>query len=216
MVTRKARYTFADLLTMPEANEWIYEILGGELVVFSSPNTAHGAAVMATAGICLEAQQKGFGLVFTAPCAVAFDYAERGLQAQDVTHPDVLFIRAARRSIIGEQCIEGAPDLVVEVLSRSTRSLDLPGGRKFAIYERYGVPFYWVVDLVAQTVAQYTWHEGRYGEAVVLHAGDTLACSLFPGLSWDVDRLFAGIPRGVVGDERADDEGLGGPTLARI
>jgi hypothetical protein len=46
MTITKQRYTLADLLEMPEEDEQIYEILGGELVVFSSPNEAHAVAVM--------------------------------------------------------------------------------------------------------------------------------------------------------------------------
>ena len=61
------------------------------------------------------------------------------------------------------------------------------------IYERYGVQYYWIVDLEARTVAQYTWENGGYGAAAILGAGDALACPLFPGLTWPVDRLFAGI-----------------------
>ena len=140
-----------------------------------------------------DAENAGFGRVRTAPRAVAFDYGERGVDAQNVTHPDVLFVRETRRTIMGHRCVEAAPDLVVEVLSPSTRTDDLPGGRKWAIYERYGVPYYWVVDVEARTVTQYTWHAGRYGAPVVLRPGDTLSCPLFPELTRDVAALFAGI-----------------------
>jgi Uma2 family endonuclease len=194
MVIAAQRYTFADLLAMPDGGNELYEIYGGELVVFSAPNPPHAAAVTELFGFLYAAQEAGHGQVATAPLAVAFDFAERGLEALDVTMPDLLFVREARRTILGGRCVEAAPDLVVEVLSPSTRERDLPGGRKWAIYERYGVPFYWIVDLHARTVAQYAWDAGtqRYGEPVVLGPGDVLACPLFPGLTRRVDRIFAG------------------------
>jgi Uma2 family endonuclease len=193
MVITAQRYTFADLLAMPAEDEQLYEILGGELVVFSAPDQPHAAVVMRLISLLVSAEEAGYGEARTAPLAVAFDYAARGEQAQDVTHPDILFVQAAHRAVLGQRCVEAAPDLVVEVLSPSTRALDLPGGRKWAIYERYGVPYYWIVDIDARTISQYEWRDGGYGEPVVLRPGDTLGCPLFPGISRDVAKVFAGI-----------------------
>ena len=192
MVIAKPRYTFADLLATSETDE-LYEVYGGELVVIPWPSEPHAAAVAECAVFLHDAQKAGYGQARTAPRAVAFDYATRGEQAQDVTHPDVFFVREARRAIIGYHCVEAAPDLVIEVLSPTTRADDLPGGRKFAIYERYGVSYYWVVDPDARTVMQYTWANGRHGPPAVLRPGDTLACPLFPGIARDVAELFAGV-----------------------
>jgi Uma2 family endonuclease len=195
MAITKQRYTFADLLEQPPDDETIYDILGGELVVFTSPDEPHAAAVAEVFLLLMTAQEAGHGWARTAPRAVAFDYAEHGRDSSDVTHPDVLFVRAARRVIMGHRCVEAAPDLVVEVLSPSTRSDDLPAGRKWAIYERYGVPHYWIVDLEARTIAQYAWASAtrRYGDPVVSRPGDTLGCPLFPGITRDVAKVFAGI-----------------------
>jgi Uma2 family endonuclease len=193
MLATKTRYTFGDLLEQAPDDENVYDILGGELVVWSSPVEPHAAVVAEIFDFLMDAQRAGFGRVRTAPRAVAFDYAERGLQSEDVTHPDLLFVREERRGIMGYNCVEAAPDLVVEVLSPTTAVDDRPGGRKFAVYERYGVPYYWIVDLDARTIAQYTWRDGRYGAPVELRSGDTLSCPLFPGITRDVAQIFAGI-----------------------
>jgi Uma2 family endonuclease len=193
MQATKTRYTFADLLEQSPDDETIYDILGGELVVFSSPVEPHAAVVAELFDFLIDAQRAGYGRARTAPRAVAFDYVEKGLQSQDVTHPDVLFVREERRGIMGYNCVEAAPDLVVEVLSPTTRADDLPGGRKYTIYERYGVPYYWIVDLDTRTIAQYTWRDGRFGQPVELRPGDTLSCPLFLGVTRDVAQIFAGI-----------------------
>ena len=140
-----------------------------------------------------DAQRAGHGQVRAAPLSVAFDYAERGAKAQDVTHPDLLFVLEGRRGIFGEQCVEGAPDLVIEVLSRTTRTLDLPNGPKFEMYQRYGVAHYWIVDIEARTLTQYVLRDGIYGEPVVLRVGNTLRCPLFPEISCPVAQVFSGL-----------------------
>jgi Uma2 family endonuclease len=183
--------TFADLLAM-EPTDYLYGIFGGELVVYSAPDTPNAAVVDELSDVLHEAKRAGYGFSRTAPYTVAFDYAQHGMRAQDVTQPDLFFVVAARRHIFGRRCLTDRPDLVIEVLSPTTKQDDLRGGRKFAIYERYGVPYYWVADPYAHTVVVFTLREGRYGEPVVLGEGETLACPLFPGLSWPLERLFAG------------------------
>ncbi len=128
MLATKTRYTFADLLDQDPEDETGYEIFGGELVVYSSPSEPHAAVVMELVLFLGEVQRAGYGWVRTAPRAVAFDFSERGLRSEDVTQPDILFVREARRAILGDRCVEAAPDLLIEVLSPSTRELDLPMG----------------------------------------------------------------------------------------
>ena len=193
MLATKIRYSFADLLELDPADEKIYDILGGDLVVYTSPNSAHAAVVMDLALYLGEAQRAGYGQARLAPLSVAFDFSERGDKAEDVTHPDLLFVREDRRSIFGQQCVEAAPDLVVEVLSRTTRTLDLPGGPKFEIYERYGVTHYWIVDIEARTIAQYALQDSAYGPPTVLRAGDTLRCPLFAEITRPVAEIFANL-----------------------
>jgi Uma2 family endonuclease len=194
MVATKTRFTFADLLARPPEEERIYDVLGGELVVWTAPNRKHVTVVTNGMRYLLAVEDAGHGRVATAPCAVAFDYESRGVDAEDVTHPDLLYVRREREAILGEQCIEGVPDLVVEVLSPTTRRDDLPGGRKWAIYEQYGVPFYWLIDPDARTVTEYVWSDGRYGSPRVLRPGDTLTNPLFPDITWPVAAIFARLP----------------------
>lgn len=107
----------------------------------------------------------------------------------DVTEPDLLSIAKDRKSIITEDNIQGAPDLVVEVISESTRKRDVLTKRR--IYERYGVRFYWLVDPEEETVRVFELRDGGYpAEPVVLHPGQALACPLFPEVSTDVAELF--------------------------
>src|SRR5687768_651141 len=99
MLATKVRYSFADLLQFDPADEKIYDVLGGDLVAYTSPNPRHAAVVMELALDLGEAQRAGYGRARLAPLSVAFDFSERGDKAEDVTHPDLLFVREERRSI---------------------------------------------------------------------------------------------------------------------
>ncbi len=193
MLATKVKYTFADLLTVSPEDENIYDILGGDLVVWTSPADPHAAVVGELYDLLMDAQRAGHGWARTAPRAVAFDFLEHGVNSMDVTHPDVLFVSKARRAIMGHQCVEAAPDLVIEVLSPSTRADDLPGGRKFTIYERYGVAHYWVVDTDARTITQYAWHDNRFHRAAILTEEDILTSPLFPSITRPINEIFSAI-----------------------
>lgn len=186
------QYTFDDLLAIPESGD-LYDVLGGQLVVNSAPDKSHAEAVGELWDFLRSAQRAGYGRAYAAPRAVAFDYAARGTQALDVTHPDLFFIRQDRLAINGRRCVEAAPDLIVEVLSPTTRADDEPDGRKYRMYEQYAVPYYWTVDPDGRLIQQYTLGEGRYGPPRTLRPGDTLAAALFPGLTLAVSQVFANI-----------------------
>ena len=76
--------------------------------------------------------------------------------------PDVFFIRNSRRGIVGEKYFDGAPDLCVEVISKSSRKIDR--GRKFVLYADYGVKEYWIVDPLRFTIEFYENQDGEWVE----------------------------------------------------
>ena len=88
------------------------------------------------------------------------------LSARNVFLPDLAFIRKSRQSILGETFINGAPDLIVEVLSSRTAARDM--GPKFAEYEEHGVAEYWILD--PETLDHRFYR--REGELLVEHAQD--------------------------------------------
>jgi Uma2 family endonuclease len=105
--------------------------------------------------------------------------------------PDVLIIRTDRLSIIGTSNIQGPPDLVVEVLSDSTRRRDETVKR--TLYERYGVDEYWVVDPVHETVKIHRRSGASFVRVAEIstEAGGTITTPLLPGFALDVNVVFA-------------------------
>lgn len=67
--------------------------------------------------------------------------------------PDILFVATARFSHLEKQHVEGAPDLIVEVISPDSQSRDRR--EKFFEYEKAGVREYWIADPVSHSVEAY-------------------------------------------------------------
>lgn len=189
MALTKQRYTFDELLALPDDGHF-YELLEGELFRVTSPDLDHSDTVAACFAWLLRAESAGYGKVYTAPTAVLLDASVR---RENAPEPDILFVSRDHLSILAGRYVEGVPDLVVEVLSPTTRGRDLPGGIKWRVYERFGVPFCWLADPETRTVACCTWRNGRYEEPALRRRGDALECPLFPGITLRVDDLFANV-----------------------
>ncbi|MGE5445338.1 MAG: Uma2 family endonuclease [Ignavibacteriales bacterium] len=72
----------------------------------------------------------------------------------------MIFISKEREDIITEKNVQGAPDLVVEILSPNTAKVDRL--RKMQIYLRYGVKHYWLIDPDTETLEAYKLESGKY------------------------------------------------------
>lgn len=175
------RYTYADLAEFPD-DRYRREIIDGELIVTGSPVPRHQLSVVNTAGALFNYKKQQGGQVYPAPLDVVF--------AEDnVVEPDVLFVRSDHPDSIGEKFIKQAPDLVVEVSSPSTRRLELV--RKRELYERFGVPEYWYVDLDAERVEVYVLTEGTYPPPQLRYPGELLEPASLQGFSMPVFEVLA-------------------------
>jgi Uma2 family endonuclease len=130
-------WTYQDLELMPPDGRR-HEILDGEWVVTPAPNIKHQTVSKRLQfQLMLQLEDKKVGVVFGAPTDVIFSNTR-------VTEPDLLVIAVERKNIISERGIEGAPDLVIEILSTSTERTDREVKRK--LYADGGVREYWIVD----------------------------------------------------------------------
>ncbi len=129
-----------------------------------------------------HADRHGLGIVLPAPIAVLLD-ARTGVQ------PDLVFVRAERRAIIARRAIEGAPDLIVEVLSPSTAEYDR--GLKLRRSAAAGVPHFWLVDVDERRLEALRLTEtGDYAAEPPLGPGGSFRPDLFPGLAIPLDTLW--------------------------
>jgi Uma2 family endonuclease len=155
-------FTRADLDAMPDDGNR-YELIDGALIVTPAPSWRHQSAVV-NLTVRLKSICPPDMRVFVAPLDVI--YAD-----DTVVQPDVLVVR---RSDLGKDTLEGYPVLVVEVLSPSTRHIDLAFKR--ARYEAAECPSYWVIDPLEPSIVCWELRDSRYVE--VARATETQAITL--------------------------------------
>jgi Uma2 family endonuclease len=172
--------TYDDLRAMPEDGHR-YELIYGEIVMSPSPRTKHQRALrqlMERLERFVTANQ--LGEVFFAPLDVKFSM-------HSVVQPDLFFVRRERVEIVTDDYVDGAPDLIVEVLSPSNRMQDLV--RKAALYADHGVAEYWIVDPESEKIGVNVWRDGQY---VAASTEDGIARSVvLPGLELSSNEIFA-------------------------
>ncbi len=177
----RVHLTREDYMAMPDDGKR-YELVSGEMFMTPAPIPAHQFTVVElVARLSHHAERHGLGCVLTAPIDVV-------LAENTVVQPDVIFIARDRERIITATCIEGAPDLVVEILSPGTAKRDL--GVKLDAYAKAGVRHYWTVDLVAEVLLERELAEGAYKVTAEVRAGATFRPRLFPDLAIEIGRLF--------------------------
>ncbi|HHV55391.1 MAG TPA: Uma2 family endonuclease [Firmicutes bacterium] len=173
-------YTYEDYRQLPEGAP--YQLIGGRLVMTPSPTPRH-QFVSARLGFRIMAyvEAKGLGVVAYAPLDVYFEPTE-------TFQPDVVFISRDRLNIIESDKINGAPDLVVEILSPATAYYDLK--KKFRVYEKHGVREYWVVDPEDNSIQIYVLQDRKlklYQEAI---GQGKVQSQLLAGFSVDLADVF--------------------------
>ena len=161
MLPQSRPLTYADLDAMPDDGHR-YELIDGTLIVTPAPLRRHQRAV-GELHLLLRASCPAEFEVLLAPYDVK-------LAEDTVLQPDLL---VARRSDTTERHLPSAPLLAVEVLSPSTRLVDL--NLKKARYEQAGCSSYWVVDPTVPSVTIWELEEQTYGAATTAEGEETLA-----------------------------------------
>jgi len=176
-VRRKLDYD--DYVRLPDDGKR-HEILDGKLYVTPSPNPYHqrlSKRLQRRLEDYFEAP--GRGEVFDAPIDLI-------LGVHDIAVPDILVVGNEQQ--ISRRGIEGAPLLVVEVLSPSTRGRDR--GVKMRRYAALEIPHYWIADPDRRRIQCFRVEAGTYQLVVEAMVPDTLTHPDFPGLSIDLVALW--------------------------
>jgi Uma2 family endonuclease len=175
-------WTYEDWLRLPD-DGFRYEVLNGELHMTPPPTLGHQSVVTELArrmGNFIK--KRKLGRLWVSPIGVR-------LPGQPVpVQPDIVFVRSERSDILGEGYVEGAPDLVVEVLSPTNWLYDRR--EKLQAYQQAGVPEYWIVDYRARTVEILALEEGKYTLLAEFHSGEAARSQILPGFEIGVDDLF--------------------------
>jgi Uma2 family endonuclease len=172
--------TYEDYCALPD-DGLRYEIIDGLLFSEPSPWLAHQRAVgNLIFTLHAHVRERGLGEVFTRVDVI--------LDQRTVVVPDIVFVARERAGIVTERAIEGAPDLIVEVLSPGTVRRDRVAKRN--TYARHGVRHCWLVDPAEKTLEAFELIEGAYHFVAAVAEEEAFRPGLFPDLVIPLPELW--------------------------
>ena len=180
MLNVKDKLTYADYMKTPDDER--YELLNGELIMSPSPREIH-QYISGNLYLVLGAfvRERSLGRGYFSP----FDVV---LSDTDVVQPDLLFVSNERAAIITADNIQGAPDLVVEILSPATAERDRT--IKLDLYAQHGVKEYWIVDPDDKTITVLLRGESRFEVSGIYREGQSLRSPTLEGFSVALEEIF--------------------------
>ncbi len=181
----RERYTWKDYLSWPEDERW--EIVNGEAFRMDfgeysmSPSLAyrHQHVILNLAVKMKKAFEGKKCLPILSPMDVK-------LTDDIILQPDIMVV--CDQNKIMEAYIDGAPDLVVEVISRSSVAHDKV--RKLKIYAEFGVKEYWILNPYPAIAEILVLTDGKYMLEQVCEGNGTLKSSTFPFLKINLSEIF--------------------------
>ena len=183
MLSTKARPITRHEYAMIPVGAPNYQLIEGDLVMAPSPSSFH-QDILANLLVIFRAylREHPIGKIYVAPL-------DTYLSDINVYQPDLLFILKENLSIIEEHGIEGAPDLAIEILSKSSSKYDL--GPKRSVYARTGVDELWTIDPAKRTLALYRLAENPDTPIATYKARQKFTSTLLPGLTIDLVDVFS-------------------------
>ena len=183
---KRSGLTYADYLQLPDDGQR-YEIIEGELYVSPAPNTKHQRVSNRLSFVLTgHTLDRDLGEVFTAPTDLRLD-------DPSTVQPDILYVSWERHGIITRQNTQGAPDLVVEIISPSSTQMDLEIKRD--LYAKHGVPNYWVAHPEQEWLRAYILGaDGQYELVAEGHGDMPFTAPPFLDLTIQLSFLWAERP----------------------
>lgn len=152
--------TWDDLQAIPDEAHHHYELIEGQILVSPSPGLLHQRCVLRLCAVLADAAPRELEVIVS-----PFDFAP---ELGTVLQPDILVVRRGTTEV---QRTVRAPLLVVEVVSRSSRTTDRITKRE--LYARFGVEHYWIVDPSAPSILAFELGDGPAYVEVSRAQGDT-------------------------------------------
>ncbi|AGA68963.1 hypothetical protein Desdi_1467 [Desulfitobacterium dichloroeliminans LMG P-21439] len=184
--THEGRVTYEEFLELVEASDQRFELIDGVIYNLASPSYEHQYAVREIFGTFYNWFKQKKCIPLTSPFDVTL------FKAQDnicVVQPDIIII-CDQDNMDKKGKYKGVPTLVVEVLSRSTRSKDLL--KKLELYRQCGVKEYWMVDPKNKLVNVYVFDQNEISDIIAFQKGahEYVDSVCFNGLKVALTDLF--------------------------
>ena len=180
-IPEQLKLNYEDYLNFPSDGKR-HEIIDGEHHMTPAPQTRHQMVSRNIERILANyTEENDWGQMFYAPVDVI-------LSDTTIVQPDLLFIRKDQEHIIKKNFIEGAPDLIIEIISPGTERVDRL--TKMKHYALFGVGEYWIIDYEARILEQYVLKGQTFERSGVFT--ESFSPALFPDLTIDLSRIFKG------------------------
>ena len=199
--TDSRRATYQDVLDAPP--EKVAEVVDGTLYIFHRPAIRHTLAASVLGSIFIPPFYHGRG----GPGGWWILKEPELHLGEDIVVPDLAGWRRERMPVLPDAAyFTLAPDWVCEVLSPSTRKLDLGG--KSAVYARAGVRYIWFVDPIARSLEAKVLRGGKWAVIATLHDDATVSLPPFEAISFSLDDLWLPptVHKAVPGESAAEPE----------
>src|SRR5208282_4817005 len=159
-----------------------YQLIQGDLYMAPAPNRFH-QEISRNLQFELHSYLKRnpIGKLFDAPFDVYLDEI-------NIYQPDIIIVLNERLGILTEQGAEGAPELVIEILSPKTRRLDLVN--KKHEYARAGVKELWIIDPESRAITIHQFASDGVEKIRDVNEEDTLSTDLLPGFNLAAETIF--------------------------
>ncbi len=179
------KYSYADLLNFPEDKR--YEIIDGDLYLMSAPTVIH-QGILGEILYQIKNYLKGKKCkVFSSPIDVRLSGEKDDKKEFNVVQPDLLIVCDENK--IQKNCILGAPDFIVEILSPSTSSMDRV--KKFNLYQKFGVKEYWIVAPEEKNISVFLLNkEGIYTIPKAYYLTDKVPVNITRDLYIDLNNYY--------------------------
>lgn len=180
---KESNLTYEDYAKIDDGNR--YELAAGKLELMSpGPNVSHQ--------MISYQLQKRISQTCENDYIILYSPIDVILSSTEVRQPDIILISKERLNIISKRGIEGPPDLVVEILSPSSRKRDRVD--KLNIYAYYGIPEFWIVEPETGTLEQYLLRNDRYELTDLFQDDETITSPNIPCISFTMKEIMDKIP----------------------
>ncbi len=174
--------TYEDYVKFTPADCGNFQLISGQIIFKETPNPSHqaisGLLIVYLGGFIIE---NNLGELLAALMDVVFT-------EHNTFQPDLLFITQERLNIIGENKIEGSPDLVVEILSPSNDNSEM--SYKKHIYEITGVNEYWLINVEKQTLTLYKQLDNELRWQRDVQRNEVLTSEIIKGFELELNKIF--------------------------
>ena len=170
-------------MEFPDSDPFLYELINGILVRRSAPSGEHQHVQSELFYQLMHfVSQKKLGRVYSSPTSAI-------LSEEDAPQPDLIYLSKEKMNLFDpERGIRGAPDMVVEIILPSSYKRDHYDKKE--LYQKYGIPEYWIVDPSNHSIEILVLKNNEY----VLHAfgidGEKIASHIVEGFTLEVESVF--------------------------